>query len=210
MKLIILAGAGVGENFYKDTIKVLKSSYDVELFLSVGKSLSHIAETIYKKLSCIQEDFLLVGHCFGGNVAVSILSSYNLKHLKGAVLINSCANTTILKSKAFIFSCNESLDTYKTLSQEVKEGVLDGDTTSSQLDIVLKTDLRDRLSDINVPALIIGSDHDGYFKQDRFIELSNSIKNSRLYLIRNARHLAFLTHSEEVKNIINITKKNSK
>ena len=208
MDLYIIAGAGVGTGFYRNVIKELNPFFDnIKVIETIGTSFPEICNKTYDKLKEAPKDFIILGHCFGGLVSIELLASYKLNNLKGAILVNTYSNFSILQSIEYIDNCHETFDSYKNICiKEVKDGCLPKETLRHQLNILLQVNLTDKLKDITRPVLILGSDNDGFFSIENFISLSLKIKNSKLYIVNKARHLALLTHIKILKKIIYLWK----
>lgn len=204
MKLVIVAGAGCGHGFYRDVVKELKDIYtDVELILPLGEDYEEIINSVYDKLKIIKENFVLLGHCMGGMVSMDIVcNKVKLNNMRKLILLNTYFDFTFM-DKQFIKDSGESVDSYsEDAIKRVKDGLLDGAIASKQLDIILTRDLTDSIKNIDFKTLIIGSDNDPLFSVEKLSNLRDNIKFSKLHILKKARHLAFITHIDEVKRTI--------
>lgn len=71
------------------------------------------------------------------------------------------------------------------------------DEIATALEAIYRTDLRDRLSGIDAPCLVVHGDKDGVTPVEAGIFLSKNIKGAGLEIFKDAGHAPFLTHEDE-------------
>jgi pimeloyl-ACP methyl ester carboxylesterase len=189
-------------------------------------------EIIAKDVLCIINDykinnFVLVGHCIGGMVALVLTASHNVKP-KALVLI---ATTYQLPSLATFVERLKILDFSSDVLNQLpfllgKPGhspmkqfkgthdlsprriLSDIFNTTVQSYISLCSNFfnfngRKLLSKINCPTLIIHGGKDIVFPAKIAPKLHKYIKNSKLVLLPNANHILVLNNPDELNCIIN-------
>lgn len=87
--------------------------------------------------------------------------------------------------------CLRQLRNYAFARGEPHPGALIG-----ALKVLRNTDLRDRLSDITQPSLLIGGERDPLVPTDALVHSIEQIPNARLNIIDGAEHVPFMSHCE--------------
>lgn len=204
MKLVLLPGAGCSRKFYDEVIQKLSKKFNVEIIDYSGKTLDENVEDLLKKLVEIKEKYILVAHCFSGLLAIKILSCIKLPYLISLVLCNCTADFTHLSADFVAKDNGEHIEDYSDFPTVVraKKYLLPDDITETQIIIACNTNLSHLLKSISVPTLVIGSNKDGYFSEELYIKTARQIKNSKLVIIQDAKHLGLLTNTNEYLKVI--------
>ncbi len=64
-------------------------------------------------------------------------------------------------------------------------------------------DVRDRLAEISVPALVIAGDHDPSISADQIRELMTGLPNAKLFVVEGGRHLAVVDFPQVTAGALN-------
>ena len=159
---------------------------------------------------------MLIGHSNGGRIAISLAVRYPnmLSHL---ILIDAAGvyhNDLAIRFKRFMFK--KIVKTSKKLSSSERLKSLlykiVGESDYKNATLIMKQTMVNlinsdknvfgNLDKIKVPTLIV------WGREDRITPLSDGklmhklIKNSKLYVVKEARHSPHYTHAEEVANLI--------
>lgn len=176
-------------------------------------SIEDYSNWLYKKLEN-EKNVILIGHSNGGRIAMSFSIKYPDKVSK-LILIDSAGifhNEAFLRTKRILFGSLAKVGTrivnskklrdflyflarekdYKNASPNMKKTMVNLITS----DKVLKIDR------ISVPAIIIWGQDDRITPVSDGKILNAKIKNSRLFLIKQARHSPQFTHPKQVCDII--------
>lgn len=167
-------------------------------------------------------DFTLIGHCYGGMVAVQV--AHELKdRIKQLVLIDSSYGVPWF-GKIFalapitmriLFSIPHILPNIHNKSQvDYSKFIGGGDYSLSRIcsdifhtsirsyayisETILSLDLRDRIKEIKIPTRIIEGEKDTIYSPKIAEELHALIPNSKLSFIKNANHILVITNPKEV------------
>lgn len=158
---------------------------------------------------------ILLSHSNGGRIALAFANKYP-KNVKNLILIDSAGiyhNELSLRLKRFIFrniaKVGKRISRSETLRKLIYKIAREGDyshATPSQRKTMLNlinTDLSEIIKKVKVLTLIIwgGEDKVTPLSDGRLIH--SLIKNSKLKIIRGARHSPQFTNPEEVAKIIN-------
>lgn len=201
-KLVILPGAGCGKEFYTDVVSEFSEYFDTTVVDYNGESFEDFEQDIINKLNEIEEEFIVLAHCFSGLMACNIVANESVPNISGLILCNSVSDFTVL-SRDFLSQDNgehtkdyidSNINVDKVL--RAKTHILPKDVVETHLKIALSTDVTDCLKYINVPTLVLCSEIDGYFEQVHFVNTFMNIENSRFKIVSNARHLGLVTHTD--------------
>ncbi len=149
------------------------------------------------------EDVILIGHSFGGRVAILIASDSS--RIGGIVLVDSAGIKPRRKLKYYykvikyklckklgIRNIKAGSDDYNKLSGVMKETFVN----------VVNQDLTKRLPDITVPALIIWGEKDRETPFYMAKKLNKHIKGSRLNILEGAGHYSYLDNYNQFMGLI--------
>lgn len=168
---------------------------------------------LYKKLQK-EKDVVLIGHSNGGRIAMV----FSIKHpskISKLVLIDSAGiyhDELYISLKRRIFGAIAKTGRklarvgiardflyFLTGEKDYKEASEDMKKTMVNL---LQSDKSLKAEAISVPTIIIWGKNDGITPASDGEILNKRIKNSRLFLIKGARHSPQFTHPEQVAGII--------
>lgn len=156
------------------------------------------------------KNIVLVGHSFGGRVAIEYAYKYNLV---GLVLVDSAGIMPKFSIKKWIKICN-----YKRLKRKVgkhilpssvldKYGSQDYKNASHQMKKVLNCCVRYNqkplLKSINCPTLIVWGEKDNETPIYMAKTLHKGIKNSKLVVMQSCGHFSFLDNPYYFYKLLN-------
>lgn len=161
-----------------------------------------------------KDKVVLIGHSNGGRIALAFANQYPQK-VEKLILIDSagiCHNELPLRIKRLFFRVIAKIGKKISSSEKFKNLLykftgesdykdLDKNTKQTMLNLI-STDLKRILPQIKTPALIIWGTNDKITPLSDGILMNNLIKNSRLEIIKNARHSPQFTDPIEVVKII--------
>ncbi len=202
--IVLLHGWGSNSEVFKEIInKFPQKSFLVIDFPPFGKSslLSHdytiftyaqMLMSLFEHLRLVEVN--LVGHSFGGRISI-ILSAISCKYVHSCILIDSAG----LKPKRSI-KYYYKIYKYKvckklglsTLNMGSKDYLSLSPEMQKTFKNVVNTFLDDYLCRIKCKTLIIWGTKDKETPVFMAKKLNKKIKNSKLVLIKNAGHFAFL------------------
>ena len=161
------------------------------------------------------KDFFLVGHSFGGRIAIKFAVSHPLKALilvASAGIKKKCLsfsfvgkmirflrieNTFLWKYfRKFFYKCILRKTDYLNTSSDLKETMKN----------VLKEDLTPLLEEIKIPTLLIWGDKDKYTPLKDGLLMNKKIKNSRIEILKGIGHTPYSENpnllSEKIKKYV--------
>lgn len=180
-------------------------------------------ENILKKEQI--KNFVLVGHCYGSNIAMR-MASMKPKGLKGLVVNSSSYRTGVTSFyKKFTPLSSMYLALSKALPNIGKAGQTDfshyigtGDlhlgrimaTTKKNTlrsilytyDNVLKLDNTEDVKNISCPVCLISGKKDLFFPPKTIYSLHKKLKNANIHILDSADHITLLNNPREVSSII--------
>ncbi|MFX0085670.1 MAG: alpha/beta fold hydrolase [Candidatus Hodarchaeota archaeon] len=180
-------------------------------------SISNYANAILNLIITLKlEQVTLIGHSMGGAIAIQLALNDSNNLVSSLVLIGAGAK---LKVTPIFFELIETdfikfLDLMKEFgyNKETKEDV------KNRIEEILKNcgpdvflqdfkacnafDIREELSNLKIPILIICGENDMMTPSKYSTYLHEKISNSKLSLIPNAGHYVFLESSNEVNKVI--------
>ncbi len=161
----------------------------------------------------------LIGHSFGGRIAIKFSVLYPDKILK-LVLVDS-GGIRLKSFRRFLAFILAKLGKIvwlfplvrlkkDELRQKFYRAIKANDYLESNLILkktflkIIAEDLRDEAKKINLPTLIIWGEKDLITSPKEGRLLANSIKNSRLVLIKDAGHWPFIEKTQDFLNILRV------
>ncbi|MBI4089734.1 MAG: alpha/beta hydrolase, partial [Candidatus Levybacteria bacterium] len=181
------------------------------------KKVLNISNYIYWLKQILDKEkgkVILLGHSNGGRISLNFVSKYPEK-IDRLILIDSAGiyhNELLLRIKRLFFSALAKIGKRLTTSPTLRNflykltGESDYKNASKRMGKtmvnLIKSDALLNLSTITVPTLIIWGENDKTLPLRDGEKMHELIKNSKLKVIKNARHSPQLTHPVEVANII--------
>lgn len=161
-------------------------------------------------------DFIMVGHSMGGGVAMSyMLHNYEVNP-KALVLVDTSPDLELSKlaiglvketvdDRLFMLKSRhyeEYTDTYKIKRYE--DEVRMHHPAIMQRDLVAcdKFDIRNRVSEIDVPTFVIVGEHDDIIPPQVALELEKRLSHSDIAVVRNASHSPMIEQPEEFNRLL--------
>ena len=156
----------------------------------------------------------LIGHSFGGQVAASFTANFN-QQVKKLILIDSAGikiNTLSMRLKRAVFGAAAKLGKALVSNQFLKKKLRwllyklarekdyyqSSPVMRKTMTNVLQEQIHRDLEKINTPTLIIWGGEDLTTPYQLASEFQELITNSKLYLVRSARHSPQYSHPEQV------------
>jgi len=157
---------------------------------------------------------ILIGHSNGGRIALAFTNLYPEK-VEKLVLVDSSGiyhNELPLRIKRVAFKTVAKIGKKLTSSKSLKNLLykfaresdykdLDDNAKQTMINLI-SVDLKPQLSRIKTPTLIIWGANDETTPVSDGILMNKLIKDSRLEIIKDARHSPQFTHTKEVASII--------
>ena len=161
-----------------------------------------------------KDKVILIGHSNGGRIALAFANLFPEK-VEKLILIDSAGiyhNELPLRIKRFVFKTiarvGKSLTSSKSLKDLLYEVAresdyknLEGNVKQTMINLI-STDLKPILSQITTPTLIIWGENDKVTPFSDGLIMKGLIKNSKFYIVKEARHSPMFTHPTEVANLI--------
>lgn len=197
------------KSIFKITIIDLPGFGDSEEPQEVLK-ISDYARVLYKLLTKLKiENPILVGHSFGGRVAISYTSKYKVRKL---VLLASPfeKRTNKITFKQKCMKILKKLPLLNKLENWAKNHMGSEDYRNASLMMrkilveTVNTDLTQEASSIQTPTLIIQGDNDSAVPLEEAKRLNELIKDSGLVIYENKTHYAYL---EDINKTISVLDK---
>lgn len=176
-------------------------------------TLDNYIEWLDKQVISYKSPVVLLGHSNGGRISIAYVLKYPKKVSK-LILIDSAGiyhKGISLQIKRFTFGNLAKLKNFmnfsliKTLFYKIV-GEIDYKTASPIMKKVLQnlinSDLRSSINNVNIPTLIIWGEHDNTTPLSDGEQMNKRIKDSKLFVIKGAKHSPQFTNQEEVFEII--------
>lgn len=164
----------------------------------------------FKKETRDESDLILLGHSNGGRIALAFTQKYP-KNVKQLILIDSAGiyhDELPIRLKRTVFNGLAKIGKKLTKSEMIKnllyKVVRESDYKNASPQMkqtlvnLLESDKNLRLDKIEVPTTIIWGEQDKTTPLSDGKEMVQKIRNSKLYVIKGARHSPQFTHSQEV------------
>ena len=218
--LVLLHGWGVDSSIFKNVIPHLNYYCILIDFIGFGKSdepkdvfsVDDYVLQVYLMLEHLKiKNFTLLGHSFGGRVAIKYNYYYNINHLilsdsAGIRNINKALKTKIIKYKLlkkiyYIFSKekynklieNSGSRDYKILSPIMKQ----------TMNKVIKEDLKKYCIHRRTKTIILWGIHDTETPLKNGYDFYYLFENSRMVIFYKSGHFPHLDESEKFIRVVN-------
>ncbi len=211
VSLVIVGGIGTKEEYYKLVKEEMLKSYKrVYIKCTRGNTIEELIKDLELFLNNIQEDFILLGHSFGGYVSTGLLGGgYTNSKLKGFIMCNSCYNFSHIDLKQ---NYNESTEGYVKEYPFMKElsKYVDKQIQGQQMMIAIKNPLLKQFKNIpsSIPTLFVGSGKDGYIPRDMILTMvtlfgeNRPMRNVYWCVVDECKHLGLITNTKCYREII--------
>lgn len=222
-KIVILHGWTYSLDKWSKFINLLKENgFEVELAKIPGLTqesnefwnLDKYTAWLNKLLDKYKDKIILLGHSNGGRIAINYAVKYPNK-LEKLILIDSAGifhNELPIKFKRIIFKniskvgkrLTKSDILRKILYKFAREGDYEKASENMKKTItdLINTDLKPILGKITVPTLIIWGENDRVTPISDAYLMNKNIIQSKLRVVKDARHSPFFTHPKEVIKLI--------
>lgn len=214
--LVFLHGWGVSSETFNSVVDKIKKEYNCLLvdfigfgysdsplsFLSLNDYTNHLKEILlYLKI----ENPIIIGHSFGGRVAINFASKYNYQKVficSSPAFKNKSIkyyyNVFKYKIKKIFFRLFNQKKYYKLITES---GSVDYKACNYYMKgtfkKIIRTDLRKELEKINKNLIIFSSVNDTEVKYKDQIEMYKITKGSKLYPYYNSNHFLYITEEEK-------------
>lgn len=161
-----------------------------------------------------KDKVILIGHSNGGKIALSftnlfpnkvekliLIDSAGIYHNEFSLRIKRIAFKTIAKIGKKLTSSEMFKNLLYKLARESDYKDLDNNTRQTMINLI-STDLKPILSQVKISTLIIWGKEDKITPLSDGLLMNQLIKNSKLEIIKDARHSPQFTHPLEVANTI--------
>ncbi len=224
-KVIILHGWTYSIEKYEIIDKLLKAKgvrtsvlripgFTKKLDTDKAWNLDDYINWLKKILDKEKEKVILIGHSNGGRIALNFANKYPDK-IEKLILIDSAGiyhNELTARTKRLFFATLAKIGKKITSSKKLRNllykitGERDYKNASAHMRktmvYLMKSDMLLNLEKINVPTLIIWGENDKILPLRDGIKMQHEIKNSKLEVIKDARHSPQFTHPLEVADAI--------
>jgi pimeloyl-ACP methyl ester carboxylesterase len=222
-KIYILHGWTYSLDKWEDFSDLLKKEGFDPVFLKIPgltvKSdqvwdVKKYSDWLYNELLKTKEKVILLGHSNGGRIAAFFAAEHPEK-IQDLILIDSAGiyhKELSLQIKRFVFGNVTKIGKKFTSSEALKNFLyhLAGEHDYQKASVNMKLsmvnltrhDLTPFLSKITVPTLIIWGQNDKITPVSDAQIIRKLIKNSKLEIVKDARHTPFFTNPKEVVRII--------
>lgn len=206
-KIIMLHGLGGTTESFAKLVNSIQNNIDIYLIDLLGHGNSNkpkIDYSINVQINILNKfikkikytNFYLLGHSYGGFIALKYLLEFGTKELKGLILEDSVGLKEYFDlmqlEKNFI---NNNLDyalKFKTNKRFVIKSILQN----------LKDSGLVNLSYLNKPTLILWGEEDNIIKLEFAKKFKSEIKESSIKIIKKAKHNPHHSHAEQVTSIL--------
>lgn len=176
---------------------------------------AHFLNKVIKELNL--NDFVLLGHSFGGAVAIKTLALYPKLPITKLILADSAGirHFHIKRILGFLLATGGkpifSLPIIKTYTSQARrllygtlkeEDYLNAGPLKSVLSRVAKENLEGVFDKVNTPTLVVWGKKDNATPLEHAKIFNEKIKNSKLVVIKNATHFPFLEQPVEFCKIV--------
>lgn len=173
-------------------------------------NLEKYVEWLKKEVDKEKERVVLIGHSNGGRISLAFAHKYPQK-VEKMILIDSAGvyhNGLPTRIKKFVFRYVAKVGKKFSNSEKMKillyklarEGDYKNATPEQRQTMIslINTDLTPIMSQLKIPTLIVWGENDKVTPLSDGILMNKLIENSKLKIIKGARHSPQFTHSKEV------------
>jgi len=225
--LLLLHGAGQSHLTWKYQVESLSSLNDFNFLIpdltghgkSKGEGLKSVSEYTEFAKKLIDElglkEVIFVGHSMGGAIA-QVLTLDHPEYLKAIILV--CTGAWMRVARETLLAVKNNYETFcdilstrsftektpEILKTKFKEGLLNTDQNVVYNDLIAcnNFDISDKVSEINIPTLIIAGKEDILTPVKYSEYLNHQIYDSELTFIEGSGHFVMQEKQEEFNEII--------
>lgn len=217
INLVFIHGSGCNKDFLHALANQMKE-YDCYLLDlpghggsdNTGYNIENYVESISNFVKDL-DNVILIGHSLGGTLALSI-SSKNIPNIEGNVIISSAAKFSKL-DKEFMIKIHKGLVDMNYLMQCAGKTsdplAIEALNSMNSEELIIKDFIIDEMVDfeyclknIDIPTLIITGSDEILALVEYSEYLYKNIKNSKITIIPNERHLLPITKKEDISKLI--------
>ncbi len=206
-KIIMLHGLGKSTKSFAKLVNNMQNNIDIYLIDLLGHGNSNKPKINYSadiQINILNKfiekikynDFYLLGHSYGGFIALKYLAKFGTKQIKGLILEDSVGLKEyfdlIQLEKNFIEKQVNYALKFKSNKKFVIKSVLQNLKDSGLIN----------LSYINKPTLILWGKEDDVIKLNFAKKFKSKIKESSIKIITKAQHNPHYSHAEQVSSIL--------
>jgi len=225
--LLLLHGAGQSHLTWEYQIEFLTSLNDINFIIpalpghgnSKGEGLKSVSEYTEFTKELIDElglkEVIFVGHSMGGAIA-QVLALDRTEYLKAIILV--CTGAWMRVARETLLAVKNNYETFcdilptrsftekapEILKTKFKEGLLNMDQKVVYHDLIAcnKFDISDKVSEINIPTLIIAGKEDILTPVKYSEYLNHQIFDSELTFIEGSGHFVMQEKPEEFNKMV--------
>lgn len=216
INLVFIHGSGCDKGFLHALADQTKeyNSYLIDLpghggSDNTGYNIENYVDSINNFVQNL-DNVILIGHSLGGTLVLSV-SARNVSTVKGSIIISSAAKWSNL-NKDFIQKIHKGIVDMDYLLEccgEITDPLATESLSHMSSELLLEDFIIDEiinvescLKDINVPTTIVTGGDEILALVEYSEYMHRNIKNSKLTIIPNERHLLPITKNEEVFKLI--------
>ena len=207
IKIIMIHGLGGTTKSFAKLIDNLPNDIDIYLIDLLGHGNSDKPKIKYSidiQVTALSQfiektkysNFYLLGHSYGGFVALKYLLNFGTEKIKALILEDSAGlkeyYDLVTKDKKFINNRLNDPFHSKSSSKFIMRNILSN----------LKNEGLTDLSYVDKPVLIIWGKKDAVIKPYFANKFKSKLKNSKLKIIENAEHIPHYSHFNQVSTIL--------
>ena len=181
---------------------------------SIDEGYAHEIDALVRHLDL--DDFIMIGHSMGGGVAMSyMLHGYDVNP-KALVLVDTSPDLELSKlalglvretldDRIFMLKCGhyeEYTDTCKIKKYEDEVRVHHPEIMQRDLAACDKFDIRERVSEIDIPTFVIVGEHDDIIPPQVALELREKLPHAGIAVIQDAYHSPMIEQPDEFNRLL--------
>lgn len=209
--LVILHGWGSSVPRWRPLVKRLEAS-GITVFLpqlpeDKVRNIADFSNWFLKKTNHLTPFFLL-GHSFGGQIAINFAARYPGRVKKLILLASAGVRKPNMKSALFLplakllkfMPLKFKRLAYRAIGET--DYVKASPVMKETMKIILREDQRENLKKIAIPTLLLWGEHDRYTPLDQAKLMQSALSNSQLVIFPDGKHGLPFTHAEQIKEKI--------
>lgn len=181
---------------------------------SIDNGFAHEIDALVNHLNL--HDFIMIGHSMGGGVAMSyVLHNYEVNP-KALVLVDTSPDLELSKlalglvketvdDRIFMLKCGhyeEYTDACKIKKYEDEVRVHHPEIMERDLAACNKFDIRERVSEVDIPTFVLVGEHDDIIPPKVALELEKRLPHSDIAIVRNAYHSPMIEEPAEFNRLL--------